>query len=270
MYIGVADALEVGHDGNARVLLNARDQALAAARHDHVDIARHIAQHDPDGLAVLRRHHLHRGRGQPVRRQRARKARVDRGARARALGAAAQDRRVASLEAQRRRIRRHVRAALIDNADHAERHPHARDLEAVRPPPLGDRSADRILERCDDLEARGGRVEPLLVEREPIDHRAREPRGARLGHVLRVRAQHRLRGGAQLLRRGLERCALHGRLGLRELRRGRARGAADREHSLAQVLLLAFDLHAAHRFVLLWFISWAVICRRSAPSRRGE
>ncbi len=96
MYIGVTDALEMAHHGHARVLLHARDQALAAARHDHVDVARHVAQHDAHRLAVLRRQHLHRVLRQPVRDERAREACVNRGARARALGAAAQDRRVAA------------------------------------------------------------------------------------------------------------------------------------------------------------------------------
>ena len=36
---------------------------------------------------------------------------------------------------------------LVDHADHAERHPHARDVEAVRPPPARELRADRIVEQ---------------------------------------------------------------------------------------------------------------------------
>ena len=81
--------------------------------------------------------------GKPCLAKRARETRVNRGARARAFGAAAQDRRVAALQAQRGRVGRDVRPALVNDADDAERHAHARDLEAVRPLPFGDRLARR-------------------------------------------------------------------------------------------------------------------------------
>ena len=45
-----------------------------------------------------------------------------------ALRAAAQDRGVAGLEAQRAGVGGHVGAALVDDADHAERHAHALEL----------------------------------------------------------------------------------------------------------------------------------------------
>ena len=53
---------------------------------------------DTDGLAILRRHHLHRGCRQTVREQRAFETRMNGRARARALGAAAQDRRIAAFK----------------------------------------------------------------------------------------------------------------------------------------------------------------------------
>ena len=65
VHIGVANAFEMAHDRHARILLHARDQALAAARHDDVDVLSHVAQHDADRFAVLRRHHLYRSLGQP-------------------------------------------------------------------------------------------------------------------------------------------------------------------------------------------------------------
>ena len=53
--IDVADAFEVREHRHARFRLHARDQALAAARHDHVDGAVEAGQHQPDRGAVARR-----------------------------------------------------------------------------------------------------------------------------------------------------------------------------------------------------------------------
>src|SRR5690606_15152661 len=50
--IGVADALEVGEDGDARLFLDAGDECFAAAGDDDVDIAVEPAQHFAHGLAV--------------------------------------------------------------------------------------------------------------------------------------------------------------------------------------------------------------------------
>ena len=75
VHVGVADALEVADDRHARVLLHARDQAVAAARHDHVDELLHVREQIADGLAIRGRHHLDRvlgqaGLPQALRRQR--------------------------------------------------------------------------------------------------------------------------------------------------------------------------------------------------------
>ncbi len=48
------DAFKMREDRNARLLLHARDQALAAARHDDVDIALQPGEHGADGGAVRR------------------------------------------------------------------------------------------------------------------------------------------------------------------------------------------------------------------------
>ena len=128
--------------------------------------------------------------GKPCFAKRARETRVNRSARARALGAAAQDRRIAALQAQRRRIGRHVGPALVNDADDAERHAHARDLETVRPLPFGDDLPDGIVERRDRFEPGGRRFEPLVVEREAVDHRARRVARFRFGDVLGVGGEH--------------------------------------------------------------------------------
>jgi hypothetical protein len=100
---------------------------------------------------------------------------VDRAARVRALRAAAQDHRIAGLQAQRARVGRHVRPALVDDADHAERHAHALDDEPVRPRPLGDHAADRIGQRGDLLEPARHGLEPCRVERSRSSIAARGP-----------------------------------------------------------------------------------------------
>jgi len=62
--IDVADAFEMGEDRHARLVLHAGNEALAAARHDHVEIAVEPAQHFADGGAVGNRHQLDRRLGQ--------------------------------------------------------------------------------------------------------------------------------------------------------------------------------------------------------------
>ena len=106
-------------------------------------------EHQADRLAVGGRHELDGGFGQARRAQAARQARLDGAARVVAVRAAAQDRGVAGLEAQRAGVGRHVRPALVDDADDAERHAHALDVEAVGPRPAApsrcrpDRAARR-------------------------------------------------------------------------------------------------------------------------------
>ena len=48
----------MAEDRHARFRLHARDQALAAARHDEVDGAVEALEHQTDGVAISRRHHL--------------------------------------------------------------------------------------------------------------------------------------------------------------------------------------------------------------------
>ena len=57
----VADPLEMGEYGDARFRLDAADQALAAARDDHVDGAVEAGQHQANRGSVAARHQLDRG-----------------------------------------------------------------------------------------------------------------------------------------------------------------------------------------------------------------
>ena len=116
--------------GTRASLLHARHEALAAARHDHVDEFRHRRQQVPDCRAIGGRHELDAGGRQARGAQPVDQAGMNRAARMRALGAAAQDGCVAGLQAQRARIAGHVGPALVNDADDAERHAHARDVAA--------------------------------------------------------------------------------------------------------------------------------------------
>ena len=62
--VDVHVAVEMGEDRHARFVLHARDQALAAARHDDVDVAVEAGEHMADGGAVARRDQLDGGVGQ--------------------------------------------------------------------------------------------------------------------------------------------------------------------------------------------------------------
>ena len=124
--------------------------------------------------------------GKPAAAQSLDQAGVDGAARMRALGTAAQDGGVAGLQAQRARIAGHVGPALVDDADDAERHAHARDVEAVGPRPLRDGGADGIGQRGDVLDAARHGLDALLVERQPVEHGAGQALGARRLHVARV------------------------------------------------------------------------------------
>ena len=62
--IDMADAFEMREHRHARFLLHARDEALAAARHDHVDCAVKPVEHHAHRRAIGGRHELDRRFGQ--------------------------------------------------------------------------------------------------------------------------------------------------------------------------------------------------------------
>ena len=234
--VGVADAFQVREHRHARLLLHARHQALAAARHDHVDGAVEALQHQPHGLAVGGGHELDGSLGQARLAQAARQAHLDGAAGMMALRAAAQDRGVAGLEAQRAGVGRHVGPALVDDADHAQRHAHALDSEAIGARPLGDHGADRIGQRGDLLEPLGHGLDALGVEHQPVEERCRPLGLAGGGQVARVGLDDGGGLGAQLARRRQQRRVLGLGRGERQRARRLARLAAERAHCLADVL----------------------------------
>jgi hypothetical protein len=97
--VDVADAFEVGEDGNPRLALDEAHEALAAARDDHVDVA-HGPQHGRDRRAVAGGDELDRVLGEARLAEAPLEAFVDGLERVQALAAAPQDHRVAGLEAE--------------------------------------------------------------------------------------------------------------------------------------------------------------------------
>ena len=177
-----------------------------------------------DRGAVARRHELDRVLRQAGSRRPCDQRSVDRARGAEALRAAAQDRGVAGLQAQRAGIGGDVGAALVDHADDAERRAHALDGQAVRPLPARrsrgrpDRAEPRIVStpsrhRLDarrrqrqPVEEGGGRAAGLRTSATSSALAARIAahwRGSRAAHrvqrrvlLLRRRQRQHARGGA--------------------------------------------------------------------------
>ena len=84
-----------------------------------------------------------------------------------------QDRCIPGLQRQCARIRRHVGAALVDDADHADRHAHPRNLEPVRSRPIRQHRADRIIERRNLFQPLSDASNALLIKHQPVDERIR-------------------------------------------------------------------------------------------------
>ena len=147
-----------------------------------------------------------------------------------ALGAAAQDRGIAGLEAERGGVGRDVGSALIDDADDAERHAHALDRHAVRPrPALGD-LADRIGEVADHVDAGRHGGDALVVEREPVEEGGVGAVAPGLGHVLGIGGEDVGLRGADRRGDGGERLVLLRRRRERQHARGLARPLPDLGH----------------------------------------
>ena len=156
-------------------------------------------------------------------------------ARAVALRAAAQDRGIAGLEAQRRGIGGDVGAALVDDADDAERHPHPLDGHAVRPRPALRHGADRIGERAHHVEPLGHGGDALVVERQPVDKGRGRAGCLGLGDILRIGGEDVGLAGADRRRHRSERGVLLRRRRERQRLRGLPGAASDPVHQRGEV-----------------------------------
>ena len=220
---------------HARLGLDARDEAFAAARHDHVDAAVQSAQQEPDRRTVARRHQRDRGFRQSRLAQSLRQALMDRAARAKTVRAAAQDHGVAGLQAKHAGIGADIGAALKDHGDHAERHAHAFDGHAVGAlPALGD-LAHGIVDPAHHLDAIGHRIDARGRQRETIDEGGGGAARARLGDIFSIGRENRSRIGADRARHRLERLIFLLRRRKTEHARGSARARCKVTHQGRQI-----------------------------------
>ena len=120
--VHVTVALEVPDDRHPRFLLHALDEAAAPARHDDIEIVAHAGEHVADRGTIAGRHQLYAAARQAGGGETVCQALVQRAARMLALGTATQDAGVAGFQAEHTGVRRDVGAALVDDADHSERH----------------------------------------------------------------------------------------------------------------------------------------------------
>ena len=172
---------------------------------------------------------------------------MDRGGRAKTVGAAAQDNRIAALETKRASVGGDVRAALVDHADHAERRRHAFDDEAIGPGVGREHPPDRIGQGGDLFEPARDRLDPSLIEREPVDQRRAQVLGPSIRAVELIGGKNLVRAFAQNSRAGQERTILLLRRRVGDLPRGDARLRPDLAHCSANLGLRLEDLNDRHR-----------------------
>ena len=152
-----------------------------------------------------------------------------------ALGAAAQDRRIAGLEAQHAGVGGDVGPALVDDADHAERHPHPLDGHAIGPRPALHDGADRILQVAHHLDPGRHRGDALGVERQPVQKGGGRAGRLGLGDVLGIGGEDVALGRPDRLRHRGERRVLLLRGRQRQHARGAPRLAADLAHQSGDI-----------------------------------
>ena len=179
----------MGKDGNPRLALHPRHEPLAAPGHDDVEIAVQSGQHGPDRRPVPGRDEAD-GVGRQTRLlQAVRDGLGDGVSGPKTLRPGAKHRGIARLEAERRRIRRDVRATLEYDADDAERRCRALDHQSVRPIERREHSPDRIGQGRDALDCDRDVFETARIEGEPIDEGADRTLRPGFRHIVRVRGQ---------------------------------------------------------------------------------
>ena len=187
-------------------------------------------------FAIAGRDDLHRVLGEPGVGEPCAKGRAEGRVGARGLLPAAQEHRVAALDAERRGVDRHVGARLVDDRDDAERNRHLADQDAVRTAGQTGHRADRILLRRHVEQPPHRPFEPLIGERQAIDERRR--RRAAFAVLRDVRSVRLEDGGgpfAQPLADGPQSGILFRPIGARERARRHPRPERERPHGLDRV-----------------------------------
>lgn len=110
---------------------------------------------------------------------------------------AAQDRDIAGFERERASIRRHIRAAFIDDADDADGGCHTRNIEPVGARPAGEFAAHGIGQRGHIFDALGHRFDAFFIECKAIEHTGGDAICFCLGEICCVGGENGFGIGAQ-------------------------------------------------------------------------
>mmetsp|Transcript_28776 Transcript_28776/g.54625 ORF Transcript_28776/g.54625 Transcript_28776/m.54625 type:complete len:451 (-) Transcript_28776:2150-3502(-) len=183
--IDMHDAFEVGKDGNTRLALHQPHKTLAATGHNHIDGVGH-GQHFAHRGAVAGGHKLHGVLRQVCVAQALLQSRVDGFGRMKPFGAAAQDHRIARLEAQRAGICRHIGPAFIDHTHDAQRRAHPLDIEARGLGPIGKDFAHGVGLFGHGAQAVDDALNAVLCQVQTVHHGVRQPFVAAIVHVLGI------------------------------------------------------------------------------------
>ena len=233
--INVHDAFEMGEDRHARLGLHPRDQAFAAARHDHVDGAVEAGQHGADGGAVAGGNELDARLGQARFLEPGGEAGMDQPRGVKTLRASAQNGGVARFQAQPAGVGGDIGAAFENHPDHAERRRDALDAQAVGPLERLQRPADRVRQIGDFVEAARDGGDALVVEHQPVEHGGAEVLRPGLGHVESIGLEQFHLPGEQDFGGGAQGEIFLFRGGERQHARGLAGLATDRHHDLVEI-----------------------------------
>ena len=163
-------------------------QACAAARDQHIDVFIHL-QHFADQRAIRALDCLHRGSRQATLLQRLLNHFHRRGVGAPGLFTAAQNSRVAGLQAQRGDIDGHVRPRFINHADHSQRHATTFDTQAAIQQTAVNHLADRIRQATHLTHVIGDAAQARRRQRQAIEHRVAQTVGTGVAEVFGVGAQ---------------------------------------------------------------------------------
>ena len=194
--IDVIDAFQMREHRHPCFGFDARDEAFAAARHDHIDAAVQSAQQQAHRGAVTGRHQRDGSLRQIGLAQSLHQAAVDRPAGPETVRAAAQDHRIAGFQAQHAGIGGDIGAAFENHGDNAERHAHALDGHAVRTLPALGHDADGIWDIAHRPDAVRHRLDSRRRQCQPIDEGGTGAAATRFRDILGIISEDRRCMGA--------------------------------------------------------------------------
>ena len=245
--IDMAQTLEMGEDRHAGFLLDARNEAFAATRNDHVDRSIEPGKKRTHGGAIGGRHELDRIGRQAGRNEALDQAGMNETRRIGGIGAAAQDDGIAGLKAQSTGIGRHVRPALIDDADDTKRRADALDVEAIGAIPFGDDGSDGILQFSNLAHRLGDGCNAGGIQGQAVDKGGGHTCFCSILEVDRIGGKDVRFCGDKRIRHGQERLILGFGRGDRQGARSRAGAATDIQHQTFDGILVRHGIkHGLH------------------------